>query len=162
MLASLGVVVLYVGAFLEILDLSVACVASFIIIFCVIELGYASAFAVYAIISVLSLIILPTKWVAIYFVLFFGLMPITKSVYEKTGRILSWIFKIVTFNAELVLFYFIASALDFFEETEFLVILLIAALVMLNIVFVLTDIVYTRLARIYEHKFRHRIRKFLK
>ncbi len=162
MLASLGVVILYVGAFLEILDLSVACIASFIVMFCVVELGYAAALSVYGIISILSLMILPTKWVAIYFALFFGLMPITKTIYEKTGKLISWILKLVTFNAEMVLFYFIASALDFFEESEFLAFFLVVALVMLNIVFVLTDIAYTRLTRLYEYKYRNRIKKFLK
>lgn len=162
MLASLGVVMLYVGAFLEILDLSVACIASFIVMFCVIELGYAAAFSVYAIISILSFMILPTKWVAIYFALFFGLMPITKTIYEKTGKIVAWVLKLVTFNAEMVLFYFIASALDFFEENEFLAFFLVLALVMLNMVFILTDIAYTRLTRLYEYKYRNRIKKFLK
>ena len=162
MLASLGVVILYVGSLVELLDISVACIASFIILFCVAELGYASSFAVYAIISVLSFIILPNKWVAAYFTFFFGLMPITKKIYEKTGKIISWILKLLTFNAELVAFYFIFSALDFFEETEFIGIMLIAALIMLNIVFVLVDILYGRFRAIYDVRFRHRIRKFLK
>lgn len=162
MLASLGVVILYVGSLVELLDISVACIASFIILFCVAELGYASSFAVYAIISVLSFIILPNKWVAAYFAFFFGLMPITKKIYEKTGKIISWILKLLTFNAELVAFYFIFSALDFFEETEFISIMLIAALIMLNIVFVLVDILYGRFRAIYDVRFRHRIRKFLK
>ena len=162
MLASLGVVILYIGSLVELLDISVACIASFIILFCVAELGYACSFSVYAVISILSFLILPNKWVAAYFAFFFGIMPITKKIYEKTGKIISWILKLLTFNAELFAFYFIFSALDFFEKTEFIGIMLIAALIMLNIVFVLVDIVYGRFRAIYDVRFGHRIRKFLK
>ena len=158
----MGVVVLYLGSFFEILDMSVACIASLIIMFCVAEMGYAASFAVYAVISVISFFILPSKWVAVYFMFFFGLMPITKSVYEKTGFILSWILKLATFNATLFGFYFVSSALDFFEENEFSRILLTVFFVLANFVFVLTDILYGRLYRIYEYKYRPRIRKFLK
>ena len=162
MLASLGVVILYVGSVIELVDISVACLASFIILFCVAELGNAYALAVYGVISVLAFLLLPNKWVAAYFAFFFGVMPITKKIFEKTGRVLSWVLKLVAFNAELCAFYFVFSALDLFEKTEFLNVMLIAALIMLNIIFVLVDILYGRFRAIYDVRIRHRIRKFLK
>ena len=126
----------------------------YLILFCLIELGYAAAFSVYAVISVISLLILPNKWVAFYFVFFFGPMPITKKIFEKTGRVI--------FNAELVAFYFIVSALGFFDENEISKLFAIAALILLNVVFLLSDILYGKLYRIYMVKYRHRIKKFLK
>ena len=162
MLASLGIVILYVGSIVELVDISVACLASFIILFCVAELGDACALSVYGVISILAFLILPNKWVAAYFAFFFGIMPVTKKLFEKTGKILSWVLKLVTFNAELFAFYFVFSALDFFEKTEFTEIMLVAAFIMLNIVFVLVDILYGRFRAIYDVRFRHRIRKFLK
>jgi len=162
MFASLGTVLLYVGSFLEIIDMSVAGLASLIILFCLIELGYAAAFSVYSVISVISLLILPNKWVAFYFVFFFGPMPITKKIFEKTGREISWILKFAVFNAELVAFYFIVSALGFFDENEISKLFAIAALILLNVVFLLSDILYGKLYRIYMVKYRHRIKRFLK
>ncbi|MGN1095713.1 MAG: hypothetical protein ACI4QR_04925 [Eubacteriales bacterium] len=162
MLASLGIVILYIGSFFEILDMSVACIASVIIMFCVAELGYAASFAVYAVISVISLMILPAKWTAIYFIFFFGIMPITKKLLEKLGKIFSWVLKFLLFNAELTAFYFVASALDFFEQNEFSAWLFIVFFVMANIVFLIMDILYGRLYILYEIKYRPRIKKFLK
>ena len=161
-LSALGVVILYLGSFIEVLDMSVACIASLIIMFCVAELGYAAALSVYAVISIISFLILPSKWVAVFFVFFFGLMPITKSLYEKTGAVLSWILKIATFNATLFGFYFVSSALGFFENNEITLILFAVVFIAANFVFVLTDILYGRLYTIYELKYRSRIRKFLK
>ncbi len=162
LLASLGVVIMYLGAFFEVLDMSVAAIASLIILFCLAEFGLAASLSVYAVMSVISFLILPQKWVAFYFVFFFGLMPITKRLFEKVGYILSWVLKIAAFNAELFLFYFITSRLGFFEENELSTMLALAALVMLNAVFILLDILYGRLYRIYLARYRKRIEKFLK
>lgn len=147
---------------MEILDLSVSVAASLIILFCVEELGNGPAFSVYAVISTLSFILLPQKWIAAYFVFFFGIMPITKRLYEKTGKIFGWALKLVTFNLEAVGFYFIAEWLDFFAENESALPYLLAMLIMFNAVFILADLLYTRLSFIYRAKFRSRIKKFLK
>ena len=75
---------------------------------------------------------------------------------------ISWILKFAVFNAELVAFYFIVSALGFFDENEISKLFAIAALILLNVVFLLSDILYGKLYRIYMVKYRHRIKKFLK
>lgn len=162
MLASLGVVILYIGSFLDVLDMSVSFMASVIIMFCMAEMGYAASFAVYAVISVISFLILPQKWIAVYFTFFFGPWPITKRLFERTGRVVSWVLKFVFFNAELVAFYFVSSALGFFEDNKFSKVILAAAFVLVNIVFLLSDILYGKLYRIYMVKYRQRIKKFLK
>ena len=56
---SLGVIFLYLGVILNVLDMTAALLSSVLVLFCVLELGYGYAFAVYAIISVLSLLLLP-------------------------------------------------------------------------------------------------------
>ena len=162
MLTAISVVVLYLGSVFEIMDLSISCAASVTVLFCVVELGGKYAFAVYAATSVLSLILVPNKWIAVYFIMFFGIMPITKKLFEKTGKILSWGLKIAAFNAEIFAFYFIALKLDFFAENEKALPYLLVMLVLANVSFVLADILYTLLFRIYDKKYRARIRKFLK
>lgn len=161
-MAALGVVILYLGSFFEIMDLSISCAASLIVLFCVMELGVKYAFAVYAAVSVLAFIIVPNKWIVAYFVVFFGIMPITKKIFEKTGKILSWVLKVAAFNAEIFAFYFVARELDFFAEGEGSLPYLAAMLALTNIVFVLADVLYTRIFYVYEIKYRARIRKFLK
>ena len=161
-MAALGVVILYLGSFFEIMDLSISCAASLIVLFCVEELGKRYAFAVYAAVSVLSFLIVPNKWIAAYFVIFFGIMPITKKLFEKTGKIFSWVLKVAAFNAEIFAFYFVARGLDFFAESESGLPYLLVMLVLANIVFVLADVLYTLLFKVYDKKYRVRIRKFLK
>ena len=161
-LAALGVAILYVGSFMEILDLSVSLAASLIVLFCVEELGNKSALSVYAVISTLSFILLPQKWIAAYFVFFFGIMPITKNIYEKVGKIIGWVLKIITFNLEAFGFYLVAKNLDFFAENERALPYLLAMLALANGVFVLADVLYTKICLIYRARFRTRIKKFLK
>ena len=106
--------------------------------------------------------LLPQKWVAAYFAFFFGIMPVTKKVFEKTGKIFSWVLKVTVFNAEAFAFYFVAEKLDFFEENETALPYLLVLLALANLVFILVDILYDRVYKIYEIKFQARIRKYLK
>ncbi len=161
-LSALCVAVMYIGSFIEVLDISVAAAASIVVFFCSEELGKKYAFAVYGAVSLLSFLLLPQKWVAAYFALFFGIMPITKKLFEKTGKIFSWVLKLLAFNAEVFAFYFVAERLDFFEENERSLPYLLVLLVLANLVFALVDILYDRLQKIYEIKFRARVRKYLK
>ena len=162
MLTALSVVILYLGSVMEVLDLTVAVLASIIVLFANTELGGKYALAVYAGTSVLSFLLVPNKWMAVYFIMLFGLMPITKKLFEKTGKIFSWVLKIALFNAEALAFYFIAREFGFFAENESGTPFLLAMLLLANAAFVLIDILYTLLLREYERKYRARIRKFLK
>ena len=83
MLTALGVIFLGIGALLEVLDISMAVIASFCVIIALIEYGKGSPWMVYAAISVLSFLILPTKLPALFFGLFFGFYPIIKEFLEK-------------------------------------------------------------------------------
>ena len=66
-LAALGVIILYLGALVDVLDLSVAILASFLILFCTAELGYSTALSVWLVTSLLSLLLLPNKAPALRF-----------------------------------------------------------------------------------------------
>ena len=162
MLTALGVVALYLGSVFEVMDLSVSCIASLTVLFCSVELGGRYSFAVYAATSILSFILVPNKWIAVYFIMFFGIMPITKKLFEKTGKVFSWVLKIAAFNVEIFAFYFIAKNLDFFAEGESGLPYLLAMLVIANAAFIMADMLYTLLFRLYCKKYRARIRKFLK
>ena len=96
---SLGVIGLYLGVILNVLDMTAALLSSMLVLFCVLELGYGYAFAVYAIISVLSLLLLPNPSPAWMFIALFGYIPITKFLLEKYLKKLAWIPKILFFTA---------------------------------------------------------------
>ena len=80
MLTALGVIFLGIGALIEVLDISMAVIASICVIIPMIEYGKGAPWMVYAAISVLSLLILPSKFPAALFALFAGFYPILKEV----------------------------------------------------------------------------------
>jgi len=162
-MASLGTVILYVGSLLEVLDITSACIASFLVLFCLIEIGAGSALGVYATVTILSLLVLPQRLPALFFALFFGILPLTKMLFEKIGTrigvILSYVLKLALFNGELVIFGIVAKELMNIPDSA----LIIAAYAVLsNAMFVLVDILYGVLTRMYFGTFRKRISKFLK
>ena len=86
MLSALGVVLLYLGSFVEIMDMAMAAIASFAVIITVIEYGKGAPWAVYGVTSILSLILLPQKTPAAFYALFFGFYPIIKEKIERKRR----------------------------------------------------------------------------
>ena len=83
LLAALGVVLLYLGSLVEVLDVSMAVIVSLFCIFAVIEYGGSAPWLIYAVTGVLSLILLPIKTPALLYLLFFGYYPILKEKLEK-------------------------------------------------------------------------------
>ena len=69
-LSSLCVVFLFVGSLFQTLDLSAAAIASIIVLIAYIELGKGWSLGVYAVASLLSLLLLPQKTAAAVFAFF--------------------------------------------------------------------------------------------
>lgn len=164
--ASLGVVCLYLGVFLNVMDMSAAILASFIVLFCFLEMGYGYAFAVYAMISILSLILLPNASPAWMFILLFGYMPISKFGFERIFKKIAWIPKIFLFNVFYGITVFGGGAmLGFTSENQFGIppyVVYLAFFALGNVLYILSDVLYTRLVRLYMIKFRARIHKYFK
>lgn len=160
MLAALGVVLLYVGSIIEVLDISMAVIASLTCIIAVIEYGKSSPWAIYAVTSVLSLILLPNKTPAAFYALFFGFYPILKEKFEKRSRVLCWILKEAVFNVSLAAMgaatYFLTTTgnNELFSSPIFIVATVVAA----ELIFILYDIALTRLISFYIIKLRHRFK----
>ena len=166
LLAALGVVILYLGALVNVLDISVSILASFLILFCVAEIGYSWAAAVWLLTAILSLLLLPNKAPALLYTALFGYMPVTKFLFERLGKWVAWIPKLVLFNAAAVTVgYFGWELLGFTTENRFGLSvgwMMAAYLILANVVFIVCDVLYTRLVLIYLKKYRNKIRKYLK
>ena len=110
MLAALGVVLLYLGSFIEVLDLSVALVASLAVIVLVIEKGGWYPWLVYSVTSVLALLLLPNKFPAVVYAFFMGFYPILKEKAEKIRvRVIGLVIKLILFNLSLGLMWLIGQ-----------------------------------------------------
>ena len=159
MLAALSVVLLYVGAVIQVMDIAMAALASFAVILAVVEYGKSAPWAIYGVTSVLSLILLPSKAPAAFYALFFGFYPILKEKFEKRNKLVCWVLKEIVFNICFVLM--MLATLFFFTtgENELINPITIAATVVLGeAVFVLYDIALTRLISFYVFNLRDRLR----
>ncbi len=150
MLAALGVVMLYAGALIEIVDISMAVIASLLCVVAVIEYGGGAPWMIYGVTALLSLLLLPNKTPAALYTLFFGFYPILKEKFEKRPKVLCWVLKELTFNASLVLMGIASVYLMLGENNALVNPLFIGIVVVLcEAVFVLYDIALTRLISFY-------------
>ena len=153
-ISALAVAVMYIGALLDVLDLSTAALASICVLLILTELGMKYAFLSYACISVLSFLLLPTKYAAIMFVGFLGFYPMAKLVFERKFRgILCLVLKFILLNvcigAMLFVVRYVMSEALWFE---------IMVLVLANVVFVVYDVALTRLLRAYVFVWRKKLK----
>ncbi len=155
-LSALCFIMLLLGSVITVLDLSTAAIASFIIIFCVIELGGYYPYLVWLTVSFISLLLLPDKFGALIFALFTGIYPILKSYLERLPRVLSWVLKLVCFNIVLTLIITLSRFVLGIpaEEIDFSFVVYGVC----NITFILYDIASTRIISLYLFKLRKRFK----
>lgn len=111
-LSALCVVILYLGSFVEVLDLSVAVIASLPVIVLVIERGRGYPWMIYGVTAILSLLLLPNKFPALVYAAFAGFYPILKEKIEKLPmRLLRLVLKLAIFNASLGLMVLVSRLL---------------------------------------------------
>lgn len=155
MLSALGVVILYIGSLISVMDISMAVLVSLLGVIAVIEYGKGSAFLTFAVTSVLALILLPQKSPALMYVLFFGYYPILKEQFEKQKKLVSWVLKEVVFNVALVIIVIALHKIAFVGADIPLPLYLIG-IALCELVFPLYDVALTRLISFYLYSLRRR------
>ena len=157
MLSALGVVVLYLGSLIEVLDISMAVIASLFAVMAVIEYGGLAPWAIYAATGILSVVLLPSKLPAVMYILFFGFYPIVKERIERIRRrIIGWILKEIVFNVCLVSLMLIARW--FMLDPEGMFVFEVIFFGLANVTFVIYDIALTRLISLYVYRIRTRFK----
>ena len=158
MLAALGVVLLYLGSLVDVLDISMAAVVSLCAVFAVIEYGGAWPWLIYLVTGLLSLLLLPNRSPAVLYLLFFGYYPILKEKLERRSRVVSWVLKELVFQLALALMLAIGHFfLNMSEGAEPLYYYASFALIA-EIAFPVYDIALTRLITLYLVQLRKRLR----
>lgn len=159
-MCALSVAILSLGSVIEIIDITTAALASFLVIITVIELKGYFPILLYVATSVLSFLILPNKTVTFMYVLFFGFYPILKRHLERLKPIYSWIAKFIVFNIMIFIYVIIADKLFFLGNLQAKIYLVI----LLNIIFFTLDIALTIFITSYVRKLRKllQIHRFFK
>lgn len=156
-LCALGVILLALGSLLQVLDLSMAALASVLVIFAVIELGGKWPFLIYVTTALLSMLLVPYKTAALAYLCFAGYYPMLKALLEgHLPRAWGWVLKVVIFNAGLALALFLAF--KFFTGFEITATWYYWVLPACSVVFVVYDVALTRLIGAYVYKWRSRFR----
>ena len=102
MLVALGVILLGIGALVNVLDLTVAALTSLLCIWAVIEMGGVYPWIIWGLTAFLSILLLPQKTPG-FFYLFIGIYPMLKQKLERLPRVPEWILKITVFHALIAL-----------------------------------------------------------
>ena len=176
MLAALGVAILLLGGFIEVLDLTAASLASFFCIFAVIEFGGAYPWLIYVTTGILSVVLMPQSFGGWFYLLFFGYYPILKDKIDKLIKPLGWVIKLALCNSALIILT-VGAFFLMFGQTEgksivdaFIYVfggegagemIAIAVYLLANLTFIIYDIALTRIIRVYFIRIRPKF-KFLK
>ena len=142
-ICALSAAICVVGNILSIADLTACAVASGILYLSKSELSGKYPFLIYAVTSMLLLIIFPTSGATIFYISFFGIYPIVKNLIEKLPKITIYLVKLLLFNGVMLLLFRFASFLFIAEGEAKDVPLLIAALILANVFFFVYDIALT-------------------
>ena len=163
-LSAMGVALLFIGSFIETLDLTMAALASFFCIFAVIELGGAYPWLIFAVTGVLSVVLMPYSLTGWFYLLFFGYYPILKAKLERLSRPVSWLLKVLVLNFALIVCVIVAYLLFFgssgegnilsaftlvFGESDAGEAMAIAVYALANVTFIVYDIALTKLITVY-------------
>ncbi|MGN1127600.1 MAG: hypothetical protein ACI4T6_01445 [Candidatus Flemingiibacterium sp.] len=151
-LSALGVIVLLLGSIFTMLDLTMVAVASLLVVMAVIELGGGYPYLVWLVTGVLALLLLPEKFSAILYMIFGGIYPILKAMFERLHFVVAWIVKLSYFNTMLTLLIFLCNYIFHIPDTELGYSWLVYLLC--NGVFVLYDIAVSEIITLYLVKLR--------
>lgn len=164
--SALSVALMALISVIPSLELALPAIAGLFVAVMVIEIDRKWALGVWAAVSVLSLMIVPNKEVAIVYTVFFGYYPVLKSVLEsKLPRVAEYAVKILTFTAVMTASYylmmrFMGVDLDMPESLGKWGIPVL--LVMAIVTFVLYDYALSKLITFYLIRLSKKLRKLLK
>lgn len=166
---AFGVLLLYLGTLLSVLDLTAVALAALLVVFAQIELHSPYQFFVAAGTALLAFLLLPDKTPALLYLLFGGIYPIVKGYLERLPRILAVILKIAVYNlflglslwALFALFGFDPAMYSFGGKLPLLAVYIIGG-IFLELLLFLYDLALTRLRLYYLYRLRQKILPILK
>ena len=165
MMVALGVIILYVGSLIEVLDISMAAIASLICIIALVEYGKLYVWMVFAATALAAMLLLPEKFTPSLYALLIGYYPMIKELIERVGKksakrglfaVLRWAIKLVFFNAALLAVALVAIYILILPESaEWMQITMI---LLANAAFILYDIALTKMISAYFFRIRRRFK----
>lgn len=163
MTAAVSVIIMLL-TIVPVMTYSSPMLAGMLLLMIVIEMDKKWGYGIFAVVSVLSLILAADKQAVILYIMFFGHYPVTKAIIEGHihRRAIEWLIKFAVFNVTMTGAYLLVVKVFAFPMEEIgdlgkygAIILLIVG----NIVFPVYDVTMTRLVIIYNQRVKKIIRK---
>ncbi len=153
-LASAAIVVmLAIPILFPTFSVTCAAFAGFIIMAMHMKWGMKTALLTYFSAALLSMLLISNKETPVLFLMLFGHYPVIKAVIERrSGPIRNYILKLLYFNLDVAIVYYVVDVLFNFPTMEE-DIPLWAALLLLNVVFLFYDYTFTPLMRVLTRRF---------
>ncbi len=156
-LSAAGIVLMFFGILTGVLDLSAVAFSSFFVFAVVIEIGGGYPYLLWICTTVLALLLLPDKFVAVEYALFGGIYPILKKHFEQYHPVISWCLKLSYFNTVLLLLILVGKFVLHLPEDaamDFSIVLFAVG----NAFFLLYDYASTLIVTFYLTKIRKRLK----
>ncbi len=160
-LAALSVLLLFLGSLIDVMDLAAVMVASFFVTLVLVECRGAWPWLLYVVVSVLSFLLFPGRFVTIEYVFFGGIWPILKYWLERLPRLPSFLLKLLLGNA-LALGGAWLGLRFFGLEIPGSVWLRVLVVVLWEVVFLLYDLLLTRMIVLWCVKYRSRFSRLFR
>jgi hypothetical protein len=174
-LCAVAVVMLGLGAVIEVLDLTAAAAAALVLLPVLLCYGTKYALLSYAVTAVLGVLLMPQSLAAWMFAGLTGFYPVIKQRLDRLPRLVGWLIKLLLLTAVLLLylavFYFIllggeGSFLDAFltgfGEEDGTPLMAWAVIALSVFTFVLFDLLIDRLLVLYYIKWQKRVERWMK
>lgn len=164
-ITAFGVIVMFMTNVFPIADYTMPAIAGILLVVIVIEYNINWALLSFLSVSILSLIMISSKFSVVLYICFFGIYPILKSVIEKKcNKTLQRILKFILVNISILTAGFISIFVFKLEDIissigELKTPLFLGLILIFNFIFILFDIALTKLIYIYNFNIR---KKFFK
>jgi len=163
MFASMSLLFLYLASILPTMNISMFFLSSVFVMGLVLEEEIGLAFMMFAVVSLLSLLILPNRLLVIPYVVFFGHYGIGK-YYIETGirdKIIRYIVKLLYYNVALVLIYVLSLLVgtDVLSDVMYFTVPLYFLIPLAEVAFVLYDFLFTKVTAYYFNHIRRQLMK---
>lgn len=155
LLSALCFVMMYLGTVTDVLDLCAVVLCSMVIVISIIEIGKAYPYMIWLSCGILCILLLPRIDYALEFILFGGIYPMLKALFEKLPKIASYAAKLAFFNIIFTGWFFLSAYLVTGGAGFRLGIIPYAAA---NVFFILTDLALSVMAFNYITKIRPRLK----
>ena len=174
-LCALAVVMLGLGAVIEVIDITAAAVAALVLLPILLCYGARYAWLSYAVTGVLGVLLMPQSLGAWMFAGLTGFYPIVKQKLDRLPRVLGWAVKLLLLAAVLFLylgvFYFILlggegslfdAFLKGFGEEEGTPLMAWAVIILSLFTYILFDLLIDRLLILYYLRWQKRVERWMK